>query len=175
MSWHDVERHAQQVDAVLARAKQSSLADSPELQADLARYACVLVAGYVEQSVKAIFGEFVRTRASPEVHRYAERRLARVRNPNATDLANLAGDFNPEWRTSLKAVLQDERKAALDSVVANRNVIAHGRSVGIGLVQIGTYHGQVKTVIKELALITGVLAASSSATEQRAWLGPDPS
>ncbi|MCW2993826.1 MAG: hypothetical protein JWQ18_1321 [Conexibacter sp.] len=159
MIWHDVERHAQQVDAVLARAKQAAVTESPELQADLARYACVLVAGYVEQSVKSIFGEFVRTRASTEVHRYAERRLARVRNLNANDLAALAGDFNPAWRVSLDLVLQDERKAALDSVVANRNVIAHGRSVGIGIVQIGTYHGQVKNVIKELALITGVLAS----------------
>jgi hypothetical protein len=161
MSWHDVERHAQQVDAVLARATRLSAAESPEVQADLARYACVLVAGYVEQSVKSIFGEFVRVRASPEVYRYAERRLARVRNPNATDLISLAGDFNPEWRTSLDVVLQDERKAALDSVVANRNGIAHGRSVGIGLVQIGTYHGHAKWVMRELAQLTGVLTVAS--------------
>lgn len=165
MTWHDVERHAQQVDAVLARATQLSPSDSPELQADLARYACVLVAGYVEQSVKSIFGEFVRVRASPEVYRYAERRLARVRNPNATDLISLAGDFNPEWRESLNAVLQDERKAALDSVVANRNGIAHGRSVGIGLAQISAHHRYAKKVMKELAQLTGVLVATSSSDD----------
>jgi hypothetical protein len=172
MSWHDVERHAQQVDAVLARASQLSLVESPELQADLARYACVLVAGYVEQSVKSIFGEFVRTRASPEVHRYAERRLARVRNPNASDLVVLAGDFNPEWRIYLDVVLRDERKAALDSVVANRNGIAHGRSVGIGLVQIGTYHRHAKRVMRDLAVLTGVLTASAMTGDQSLGGGP---
>lgn len=162
MSWHEVQRHAQQVDAVLDRARSLGAIDSPEVQSDLARYACVLVAGYVEQSTKSILGEFVRVRASAEVHRYAERRLARVRNPNANDLMTLAGDFDPEWRTSLQAVLGDERKAALDSVIANRNGIAHGRSVGIGLVQIGAYHQHVKAVMRELALLTGVLVGSGT-------------
>lgn len=158
MSWHEVERHAQIVDSVLARARRIPLSEPPELQADLARYVTVLVSGYLEQSVKSIFGECIRVRAAPEVHRYAERRLTRIRNPNATDLAVLAGDFKAEWRTEVERLLSDPRKAAVDSVVANRHQIAHGRSVGIGLVEISNYYAEIQQVVRGLAEITGVLS-----------------
>lgn len=147
MATYTVAAHRARIDAVASRA--AGVQDL-QLQADLARYLCVLIAGLLEQASRHIYGEYATRKAHPNVSRYVERDLESFMNPKAERLRQLAGDFNAAWRTDLEMFLGTERKDAVDSVVANRHLIAHGRDVGLTYTRIMGYYKHVVDVVEYL-------------------------
>lgn len=147
MSVYTVAGHRSRIDAIFARA--AGVTDM-ELQADLASHLCVVVSGFVEQATRHIFAEYARTKANAAVARYVERQLEGFMNANAAKLCQISGAFNAQWGTDLEAYLEGQRKDALDSVVANRHNIAHGRSVGVTYVRIKEYYEQAKHIVAYL-------------------------
>jgi hypothetical protein len=145
----EVERLKQILDATFERAKIAS-ADS-ELLSDFARYLCVLVSGFLEQSIIEILLAFVRTRSQLAVQRFVERKLRSVANLNAPRLIELLGSFDPGWRADLESYVIDERKAAVDSVVALRNRIAHGQADSVTMRRVQEYYTRVKDVVDHIA------------------------
>lgn len=144
MAAYTVPAHQARIDAVFARAvKVGDL----QLQADMARYLCVLVAGYLEQATRHILGNYTVDKAHPHIARYVERRLDKFTNANAQKLLDLIGSFNPEAGKRLEDIVDGERRDAIDSVVANRHEIAHGRDVGLTLIRISTYYHHVVDTI----------------------------
>ena len=59
--------------------------------------------------------------------------------------------FKTEWRDDLKGFLVDERKDAVNSIVALRNTIAHGQSVGVTFVRVKEYYRLVQSVVDRVA------------------------
>ena len=53
-----------------------------ELQSHWARYLCILVAGFIETSIRGILSEYSRSKATPQVANYAEHQLRFFQNPN---------------------------------------------------------------------------------------------
>jgi hypothetical protein len=145
----EVERHKQRLDATFAR--EAKLSADAELLSDFARYLCVLVSGFLEQSVIELTLEHVRTHAGVSIQRYAEARLRKFTSANARHLTELLGSFDPAWRVDLQQYLTDEPKDAVDSVIALRHQIAHGRSTGLTMTRIKTYYAQVKNVVDHVA------------------------
>lgn len=111
--------------------KVSDLSDDPELQAHWSRYLCVLVSGFLETSIREIFSEYTKTKASPKIVNYVEKQLEGFRNPNVESVLQLAGAFDPSWRSELEDTVGEEVLAAVNSIVTNRHGIAHGRTVGL--------------------------------------------
>lgn len=146
---HEVSRLTQRLGSAFSRV--SKLGDDFELWADFARYLCVLVSGYLEVAVVECAGWYVTRKAAPPVAAYASRTFERFANPNAERLLQLVGSFSSDWRRSLEIFLVDEKKEAVDSVVALRNQIAHGESVGVTYVQIKAYYDAVKEVVSFIA------------------------
>jgi hypothetical protein len=109
---------------------------------------CVLVSGFIECSVRAIYTQYAREKAIPYVANYVTHKLKGFTNPNMEDILSLAGMFNQEWRTCLEQDTEGELKAAIDSIVANRNLIAHGTDVGISFVTIKTYYQNAVKVVQ---------------------------
>lgn len=120
---------------------------------DLAQYACVRVSGLLDVSVSDIFGRVLQ-RSSPPVARFGSRALGRQTNLNANRLVDLTRHFSEEWGEELAKYLVDERKAAVDSIVAQRNNIAHGGHVGLSLGQVHRYYLEVKKVLTFLSKLT---------------------
>jgi hypothetical protein len=147
VSVYTVAGHRSRIDGIFARAAG---VNDMELQADLASHLCVVVSGFVEQATRHIFGEYARTKANPHVARYVERQLDGFTNANAAKLCQLSGAFKAEWGTDLEAYLEGQRKDALDSVIANRHNIAHGRSVGLTYVRIKEYYEQAQDIVAYL-------------------------
>jgi hypothetical protein len=127
------------------------LPQEPEILADFARYLCVLVSGFMEQAVRELAGECARRQSSPGTHRYVQGQLLFFQNPNAERIAQLIGAFNPDWRVGFELFLGDQRKDAINSIVANRHNIAHGQMVGISYVQMSEYYASAKEVVDYLA------------------------
>jgi len=138
-------RYKQRLDHLFE--KISAFPDDIELQSHWSRYLCILVSGFLETSVQAIYSQYAKEKSISHVANYVTKRLERFTNPNMEDILTLAGMFNKDWRDYLENATEGELKAAVDSIVANRNQIAHGVDVGISFVTIrGYYQSAVKVV-----------------------------
>lgn len=141
----EVSRLRQRLDAAFSRVHQLN-ADA-ELQSDFARYLCVLVSGFLETAVSELVLEHARRAGAATLQRFVESRTRHFANANSQRLLTLLGSFDPDWRMSLEALLIDDLKDAVDSVVSLRNKIAHGESVGITFQRIADYYDRVKRVV----------------------------
>lgn len=137
--------HRDRIDAAFERASQ--VADRPEIQADLARFLVVLTSGFLEKAISHTYSVYASGAGSTQLVRYAHRRLETFQNPNAEKILQLAGDFDSEWREALEDYLGDQRKDHIDSVVANRNQIAHGANVGVTYGRAEEYFRSAKEVV----------------------------
>lgn len=146
---HEVSRLQLRLDATLKRAPQST-ADI-EVQADFAKYFCVLISGFLENAIIALVLDVAQRRSAPEIALFVERQLDYWMNPTCEKIAQLLGNFKQDWRIAAEKYLVDERKATVNSLVALRNKIAHGESVGTSLAQVNDYYKTVLDVVNFVA------------------------
>ncbi|MBD1930582.1 MULTISPECIES: HEPN domain-containing protein [Cyanophyceae] len=141
----EVKRERQRIDDLFT--KISSLPDDIELKSHWARYLCIRVSGFLENSVRAIYSQYAKKKAVPYVANFVERKLEDFQNPKMEKILQLTGLFSPEWESELRKVTEGELKDAVDSIVSNRHNIAHGRDVGITYVRVKEYYNKALKVI----------------------------
>jgi hypothetical protein len=140
----------QRLDVTFERS--TSVGEDPEVLSDFARYLCVLVSGFLEQSIVELILEYVRRRSDLTVQRHIEAQLRRqFTNAKCQRLIELMSTFDPAWRSDLEAFLIDEYKDAVNGVVDLRNSISHGRSVGVTMHRIRNYYDRVAKVVDHVA------------------------
>lgn len=122
--------------------------DDAEMQAHWARYLCVLVCGFLEVAVADLFTEYAENRADVRVARFVAKHLRRFQNPKMAKILAVVGEFSTEWRDEIDAATNGRLADAVNSVVANRHLIAHGRNVGITYVRIKDYFASVIKVVE---------------------------
>jgi hypothetical protein len=71
------------------------------------------------------------------------------------DILELAGHFDSKWRECIFDKADIELKDAVDSVMAQRNLIAHGVNTGISYTRIKEYY---KSIVKLVELIENTCA-----------------
>ena len=125
-----------------------------ELQAYWAQFLCVLASGFIENSIRNLYSEYARTKSSPNVANYVSHELQSFQNAKSEKIIQITGIFNPEWRTTLEAYMEDKRRAAIDSIVNNRNQIAHGRPVGITYARLCEYY---ESSVEVISFVDGLL------------------
>ena len=128
----------------------STISDDVETRSHWARYLCVLVSGFVETSVRSIFSHYAQTKAAPTVANFVKISLRRFQNVKMETILQLARSFNPAWGEELQRAAEGERKDAIDSITANRNLISHGESVEITYVRIKNYYERALEVLELL-------------------------
>jgi hypothetical protein len=148
----EVARLRMRLEATFSRVPSSS-ADL-EIQADYAKYLCVLVSGFFENAVVALVLHYAEQRSAPEIASFVERQLDRWTNPNTEKVLALFGSFSSDWRTELEGFLVDERKDSVNSLVSLRHKIAHGESVGTSLSQVRAHFKVVLEVVDFLSELT---------------------
>ncbi len=118
------------------------------MQSHWARYICILTSGYVENSVRVIYGQYLRKNSySQPVIRYSTKQLEGVQNPRPEKLVKIAASFDPAWGRDLETHLaQNFRGEAVNAIMSNRHLIAHGRSSNITVGQVSLYLGKVVEV-----------------------------
>jgi hypothetical protein len=119
----------------------------PELIAHWTRYLCVLLSGMIEVCVQEYFSDYALVRSERRVYSYVETQLHHLQNPKMEKIVSVAAMFDAVWAERLRAQTDGELKDAIDSVVANRNLIAHGESVGLSFDRLQEYHRRVCRVL----------------------------
>ena len=113
----------------------------PDIQADYARYLCILVTGFLEQAVVRVILNYVDAVGDPSLSRYVAETLRRPGSMQAGEIMRLVGSFNEDWRTQLEKKLTTRHRDAIGSVYASRNKIAHGEDVDLAYRQVrDDYH-----------------------------------
>ena len=130
---------------------------SLELLGHWGRYACVVCSGYIEFSLRDAIGRHVRNKATPEVLRYISRKLEGLQNPNAQKFVETLYLFSENWGRQMEVFFKDNPacKAAIDSIMRNRHLIAHGRVCTISLNQVEGYYKSAECAIDFVCQILG--------------------
>lgn len=119
-----------------------------EIRADLARYCCLRVTGFLEQALLVLGIEHLRRLASGTPQNFGLSFLDKSNNPTAEAVLKYVGRFDATWRTELEAHLaDDERGQDLNALVGTRNQIAHGRSQGISIQRVKEHRANVDVLI----------------------------
>ena len=139
-----------QIAAIRLLIKNSSAATAAdlELQAHWARYACVLAAGLLENSIVDLYSDFVRRNAQKPVADYAEVQISKIQNPKTSRFVEVARSFKSAWADDLeKFVEQSGRKEAIDAIMANRHQIVHGKDSNITVARVSSYLDKAEEVL----------------------------
>ena len=144
MSLLEITRQRQRLDDLIQKARHLS---DPETQSHWSRYLCVLVSGFLENSVRITYTEYARSRADASVADFVENRLRQFQNPKMGTIIELAGGFNQEWRKSLEIDTKGQLGESVNSIVNNRHKIAHGESVGLTLHTLIQYYSDAVKVV----------------------------
>jgi hypothetical protein len=126
----EVSSQQKKLDSVFALIDGADVGS--EARAHYARYLCIRLAGFAEQSVKDLVSAHARKQSTATVHRFVEGRMGKLWGINQTKLKETLDSLNPEWWDALIQKLPDEVEA-LHSVGKLRDNISHGGDSGVGI------------------------------------------
>ncbi|NJL90731.1 MAG: hypothetical protein HC916_13775 [Coleofasciculaceae cyanobacterium SM2_1_6] len=142
-------REQQSLDNLFAKISQIQRIspDDTDLQAHWARYLCILVSGFLENSISTIHIEYAQKKATPQIVNFVEKRLEKFQNPRMEKVFQLMDSFDKKWGEQLRTRTEGEIKDAVNAIVDSRNSIAHGKSVGISYITIKNYYESSKKLL----------------------------
>jgi hypothetical protein len=142
------------ISSRLDRVFESSKGISDEeIKSHYARYLCILLSGYLEESIKIIIRDYSSMKASPNLSNYINTSLHNLTNLNCEKIGNTLSYFNNNWKDKFENSLTGEEKDSIDSVVANRHLIAHGQNVGVSYVRVKLWYKNIICVVGKISSI----------------------
>lgn len=127
-----------------------------EIQSHWARYLCVLISGFIENSVELCLSEYSRRNSNDVVANFVGCKLRGFQNPKIGPIIELFGSFNATWRGDLESATDGKLGDSINSIVGNRHSIAHGQSVSLSLGSLTAYYRDALKVIDLLHRTCGV-------------------
>lgn len=119
----------------------SGMASELQFASHWAKCNCVLISGFIEQSIREIFLEFAFARTTPHLQSCIERTWPRSRNMWSEEIRQILGHFDSEWADGFDKWLQvPNRKKEINEIAGWRNAVAHGdefyaRNIALSSVQ----------------------------------------
>lgn len=125
----EVARLKRDLDELVKRCEELDPAD--EVRADAYRYAYVRLGGFLEQALMSAGKAVCHRLSGGQAQAFGLSWLDRTKNPRAEEILAFVRRFDQTWATELEEWLDsDERKTTINSLIAMRNDIAHGKSSG---------------------------------------------
>lgn len=77
-----IHSHEQKLDHLLQEIKNAGLA--PKMESHLSRYVCILVSGYLEESLRQLLEQYANDKATPQIKNFVANEIKRTysANPN---------------------------------------------------------------------------------------------
>jgi RiboL-PSP-HEPN len=148
--------HRQRIDTLFSKVASIS---NPADQSEWSKYLCVLVSGFIEESLRVLLEEYTRTHSAPNIQNFVEKQIGNITNCKTSRILEVLSKFSQDWANDFSNQIQatssiaDEIKNSIDSVIANRHDIAHGRNVGITYTRIFNYYNNIKKAVDILDTI----------------------
>ncbi len=139
------------VDRVLAKCLSWRAGDA-ELASYLSSYLVVMLSGVYEDCIEHLLSLRAGRAGDPEVSAFVAKTVDKTfRNPTFDKIVGILGKFSQQYATQLKTVVQDRDARAIDSIVNNKNLIAHGkRSSQLTLGEVSDFHRRTVLIFEAL-------------------------
>lgn len=151
-----------QVDEIVRRAlalpASLPLDEQVYLQAQLARYACLLACAGIEQSLVESLSGYAGVSGDKRLEAFVGVVLRTGANPSPPYIRKTLNQFDPKWADQIDVFFGTNGVSDINSVVSNRNRIAHGESVGIGIVSIRSWAPSARALSTEIRRIVRTVA-----------------
>jgi hypothetical protein len=115
-----------------------------KVQAFLARSLVILASSYIELAVREVVGEFCRQRSAPAIANFVRVAISSENSLNCRKIESILGRLGLDFQSRLRPLLGDEEQAAIDSLKALRDQIAHGGDNNTGYIVITRYFKAVE-------------------------------
>lgn len=145
------------------RARLEELArktpEEPEEQADWAKYLSVLVSGYLEQALKEILLEFAGRHDANRLQQYIAGTWPESRNMKTANIKEILNHFDQGWATRFDEWIAagDQYKSELNSLIASRNDIAHGKEANTTNVTLRSTRNRLRIALELVGFLEGII------------------
>lgn len=156
MKQAEIDRLERKINSYFGKVKilQKKTDTDLEVVSDLTKYLCIIVSGYYEKSFYYILVNHCNTKSAGNISRYISITLSRVTNLSMVKTVKIMEKFDVGWRDKITGNQRyDEYKAALDTLVSQRNRIAHGEESNISIAMLEAYYNSCHDLLKELKKI----------------------
>ena len=118
----------------------------------VAQYLTVLCSGIFEDIIKNFVIELThRESINREIKEFVFKQIKKsFQNPSYENLKSFIEKFNDTWAKELRNRIEDKNIVALNSIVNNKNLIAHGNSSTITFPFIKQHYEDSKIIIEQL-------------------------
>jgi hypothetical protein len=149
----ELDSQRKRLDALFDRT--NDLSRDPELLAHWAKYLCVLVCGFLENSVELCLVEYCKRRGDENINNFVSAQLRSFQNPKMGKIIELFGCFSKTWEEELIKDVAGRISDAVNSVVANRHMIAHGGTSQLSMSSLKGYYSDVIRAIEAMKRVCG--------------------
>ncbi|TVP55819.1 MAG: hypothetical protein EA343_24710 [Nodularia sp. (in: Bacteria)] len=139
--------HRQKIDNLFNKVAYFT---EPEIKSEWSKYLCILVSGFIEESLRVLLEKYCEDKASPNIQKFVTKQIESITNCKTSRITEILGKFSPIWQSEFTNKIGDQIKDSIDSVVTNRNTIAHGRSVGMTYNSVFNWYKNVKKAVEIL-------------------------
>lgn len=145
MSFRESKRLETAIASLRLESESKDLSD--ENRARLAQLLAVWASGYLEASCRDILLAYTTNRADPSVIRYVERKLNRFPSPRIQNIVAEIRNFDENAADEIESFADGRIKESVNSIVAIRNQVAHGRSSSTSMARVGSYADDAKKLV----------------------------
>lgn len=124
--------------------------EDEEIQAHFAKYLCVKTSGLFENFLKSQIGDFVDATSAKQIANHVKDKNKNFTNIDYKKLDGFLNSFSSEWWIEFERVLTPDMKSSLNSIISNRNNIAHGNSDSITFGNMKNHYENMKKIIQLL-------------------------
>lgn len=146
-----------QVDELVRRAltlpAALKLDEQAYLQAQLARYACLLACAGVEQALIDALASYARKAGDSRLEGFVTSSLKTGANPSPAMISRTLGKFDSGWSDAIVAYFKVAGESDISSIVSNRNRIAHGENTSLGISSIRSWAPAARALSVEISRI----------------------
>lgn len=144
MSSYRLQSHEMSLDNLF---REISLLDDGDInKAHLTRYLCIRTSGFLEVVTRYLISNLCDGSSPQTIQNYVQKRAKYITNLSVVKMTELLSEFHPDWGVQFADRLSDQQKAAMNSVVANRNSISHGNQDNTSFREMKQYYSDIKEI-----------------------------
>ncbi len=114
-----------------------------EIASYLSSFLAVMVCGIYEECIEHLICQRAAKAQDSEIYQYVKSTVAEsFRNPKFARIVEMLAKFSHVYANNMKNSIEEKSKIALDSIVDNKNAIAHGRPANLTISDIKDYHNR---------------------------------
>lgn len=153
MSSQYIQDKFKSISEALNKVKVASTSD-PELASMLSSYIVVFISGIYEDCIEYLFIQRAAKTNDKDIENLVKNLINKqFRNPQYSKIVELLKALNPTYVAGLESKIKVSNKDGINSIVGNKNFVAHGKYCNATINDVFDYHNRAIKIFDELEKI----------------------